>query len=126
MKNLQKLNNLEKNQNDNDSNSPMTKLRIPTKQSCSDLNNISDMTNDFNLLNKNLEYSDFITRLIGLVLIIKDYDIYDKDNKYKTILKFELPLSPTYYEEKSDKRTYSQNKFPAWLSKELKEESNIY
>jgi len=78
------------------------------------------MTNDFNLLNKNLEYSDFITRLIGLVLIIKDYDYYDRDNKYKIMLNSDYLLPLEYYTEKPEKKTYSQKKFPSWLSSELK------
>ena len=125
------MNNLEKNRNDFDTNgnkrgnAPDSNLYVrnsPLKRFSSQ--NLQDMTNDFNLLNKNLECSDFITRLVGLVLIIKDFEFYDKDSKYKSIVKFDLPLSPTYYKEKSDKRTYTQNTFPSWFSSELKEESN--
>jgi len=91
----------------------------------SDIINMNDLENDFKIIKQTIEYSDFVTRLVGLVLIIKDFDFYDKDPKYKKILASELPLHLTYYEEKSEKKSYTQNKFPSWLSKELKEESNI-
>ena len=86
---------------------------------------LEDMTNEFNLLNKNLEYSDFVTRLIGIVLAIKENDIYEVESKYKTLLNMKIPLSNLYYEEKTQKVTYTQKDFPSWLSNELKQDSNI-
>jgi hypothetical protein len=116
MKTSQHANNLEKNKNDD-----IEKQRNP-HFSESDIN-ITDMFESFNLLNKNLEYSDFVTRLIGLVLIIKDFDIYDRDQQYKLLINLPVPFARQYYVEKSDVRSYTQSKFPSWLSKELRGES---
>lgn len=74
-----------------------------------------DITDTFDILNKEMQSNDFFTRLIAINLSIEEDKAYDFDMDFSKKMKSFLPWEDHYYKGKSKFEIYSQINFPEWL-----------
>ena len=78
-------------------------------------NNLTDMTDTFDIMNKEMQSNDFFTRLIAINLSIEEDKSYDFDVNFSKKMKAFLPWEDTYYNGKSKFQIFTNKNFPEWL-----------
>lgn len=77
--------------------------------------NIIDITETFDVLNKEMQSNDFFTRLIAINLSIEEDKNYDFDVNFSKKMKSFLPWEDEFYSGKSQFQIYTSKNFPEWL-----------
>ncbi len=85
------------------------------KRRVSTASGIHDLTDTFDILNREMQSNDFFTRLIAINLSIEEDKCYDFDVSFSKNMKAFLPWEDTYYHGKSKLQVYSSKNFPDWL-----------
>jgi len=78
-------------------------------------NTLADMTDTFEIMNKEMQSNDFFTRLIAINLSIEEDKSLDFDVGFSKKMKAFLPWEDEYYNGKSKFQIYSSKNFPDWL-----------
>lgn len=78
-------------------------------------NNLTDMTDTFEIMNKEMQSNDFFTRLIAINLSIEEDKSYEFDVNFTKKMKAFLPWEETYYNGKSKFQIFTSNNCPDWL-----------
>lgn len=78
-------------------------------------NNLTDLTDTFDIMNKEMQSNDFFTRLIAINLSIEEDKSYDFDVNYSKKMKAFLPWEDIYYNGKSKFQIFSGKNMPEWL-----------
>lgn len=77
---------------------------------------LTEITDTFDIMNKEMQANDFFTRLIAMNLSIEEDKCYDSDPSFTKKMKSFLPWDEEYYNGKSKFQLYTNNNFPAWLN----------
>lgn len=77
--------------------------------------NLMDMTDTFEIMNKEMQSNDFFTRLIAINLSIEEDKSYDFDVSYSKKMKAFLPWEDEYYNGKSKFQIFSAKNMPDWF-----------
>lgn len=77
---------------------------------------LTEITDTFDIMNKEMQANDFFTRLIAMNLSIEEDKSYDSDPSFTKKMKTFLPWDDEYYNGKSKFQLYTNNNFPSWLN----------
>jgi hypothetical protein len=78
-------------------------------------NTLTDMSDTFEIMNKEMQSNDFFTRLIAVNLAIEEDKSYDFDVNFAKKMKAFLPWEDYFYNGKSKFQIFSGKNVPEWL-----------
>ena len=77
---------------------------------------ITDITETFDMMNKQMQTNDFFIRLIAINLSIEEDKDFDSDTSFNKNMKAFLPWEDEYYSGKSKFNLYTNENIPEWLN----------
>ncbi len=77
---------------------------------------LNEGVHTFDLMNSHLEFSDNLSRMIGISIALNEDKSYDKEIFYLSKFASSLPWENKYYREKSKFEEFTQNNLPDWVN----------